>query len=388
MVVTNKKPTALVAIASLSSPFNAFAEMLEKGRTKLKTVFNLYHQNSDNGNQVFDNSGREEATVIEPMIFIEHQISAETAISGHFVFDAWTAASDTKIDAQTGATTGDAIFTQSRGAGNIGLRSEVGKWQYGASLGVSSEYDYRSLNFAVNGSRSFAKDNFTLGASLMYFMDEVDLFKDLSNPSTAEISTGNDRNIFASTITASQILTAKDLLQFELLYSNSDGYLESTASTVRVAGVRAVEVMPTRRDRYALSTKWVHGFGKASALNTSLRVYQDSWDLKAYTSRIAYLTEINDDEDFIEVFLRHHYQSAVSFYRDSFDTSQSSMTSDSDLQKFNSIETGFYHLNHLDDFKLFMFSLENIQWTNSVVLGHRSNGMRIGYIQTSLGVEF
>ena len=94
MGVTNKKPTALIAIASLSSPLNAFAEMLEKGKTKLKSVFNFYHQNSDNGNQVFDNSGREEATVVEPMIFIEHQVSAETAISGHFVFDAWTVASD------------------------------------------------------------------------------------------------------------------------------------------------------------------------------------------------------------------------------------------------------------------------------------------------------
>lgn len=382
------KKTALLTIASLSSPFNAFAEMMEKGKTKLKTVFNLYHQNSDNGNQVMDNSGREEATVIEPMIFIEHQIGAETAVTGHFVFDAWTAASDTKLDAQTGATNGDAIFTQSRGAGVLGVKQESGKWQYGTSLGVSSEYDYRSLNLSLNASRSFAKDNFTLGASVMYFMDEVDLFQDLSTPSTAKITKGNERNIFASTLTASQILTPKDLIQFELLYSNSDGYLESTASTVRVAGVRQVEVMPQRRDRYAFSTKWVHGMGEASAINTSIRYYQDSWDLNAVTTRLAYLREINEDEDFIEIFLRHHYQSAVSFYRDSFDSAQSSMTSDSDIQKFNSLEAGIFHEKNFDDYKLAIFDFENITWTNSLVLGQRSNGMRIGYYQSALGVEF
>jgi len=65
---------------------HVLAEMMEKGKTKVKAVYNMYHQSSTSGKQVFDGSGNEEVTVIEPMIFMEHQISKDTAISAHFVF--------------------------------------------------------------------------------------------------------------------------------------------------------------------------------------------------------------------------------------------------------------------------------------------------------------
>ena len=138
--------------------------MMEKGKTKLKTVFNIYHQNSNDGNQVVDNSGREETNVIEPMVFIEHQITEDTAINGRIVFDAWTAASDTKLDNYTGAS-GSPIMGQNRIAANLGVRKEKkvdkNRWNFGADVGFSSEYDYRSFNGSLNASRSFAKDNFT-----------------------------------------------------------------------------------------------------------------------------------------------------------------------------------------------------------------------------------
>ncbi|MBT3583337.1 MAG: hypothetical protein HN509_00405, partial [Halobacteriovoraceae bacterium] len=107
MAVTDKLKKILFSLVILFANLGqAFAEMMEKGKTKVKTVFNFFHQNSNDGKQVFDGSGREEANVIEPMIFIEHQINEDTAITGHFVFDFWTAASDTKLDGNTGASGG------------------------------------------------------------------------------------------------------------------------------------------------------------------------------------------------------------------------------------------------------------------------------------------
>lgn len=370
---------------------NAFAEMMEKGKTKVKKVFNLYHQNSNDGRQVVDGSGREEANVIEPMIFIEHQITEDTAITGRVVFDAWTAASDTKLDNYTGAS-GTPIMGQTRVAGNFGVKREhkvsVNRWNYGANVGFSSEYDYRSINGSLNVSRSFAKDNFTLGGSVQYFLDEVDLFQDLSSPQSATISTGLERKIFATSLTASQILTVRDIIQFGVTFARASGVLESTASTVDLAGVRSIESMPSTRSRYAISSKWVHGLSQNSSFNISYRYYWDQWNLTSHTFRGAYLFDIEEDESFIEVFARLHDQTSVSFYADRFNQTQVNMTSDSDLQEFTSYEAGLFYESSLDDRMVFGINLEDISVTHSIVGGARSNGMRYGYYQMGFGYSF
>lgn len=370
---------------------NAFGEMMEKGKTKVKKVFNLYHQNSNDGRQVVDGSGREETNVVEPMVFIDHQINEDTAISGRVVFDAWTAASDTKLDNYTGAS-GSPIMGQSRIAANIGARQEkkagVNRWNYGVDLGFSSEYDYRSFNGSLNVSRSFAKDNFTLGGSLQYYLDEVDLFKDISNPQSATISTGNERKILAGTLTASQILTTKDIFQVGLTFARSSGTLESTANTVEVAGTRQVESLPDSRSRYATSMKWVHGFGEGSALNLSYRYYWDQWDLSSHTIRAAYLFDVVEDESYMEIFARVHSQSEVEYFGDRFANNREFMTSDSDMADYESYELGVFYESYLDDFKLFKTDFSDVTLGHGFVYATRTNGMRYGYYQASFGYSF
>lgn len=370
---------------------NAFADMIEKGKTKVKTVFNLYHQNSNNGNQVADSSGREEANVLEPMIFIEHQINENTSINGRIVFDAWTAASDTKLDNYTGAS-GDPIMGQTRVSANLGARQEqkvgANRWNYGFDLGFSSEYDYQSLNGTLNVSRSFAKDNFTLGASFQYYKDELSLFTDISSPQNAVIKEGFARDIMAINITASQILTVKDIIQFDFTFAKSDGYLESTASTVNVAGVRQLESLPETRSRYALSTKWVHGLSELSALNLSYRYYWDQWDTGAHTLRAAYLFDIIEDESFVELFTRYHNQSKVKYFQTSFSSNKEFMTSDSDMDNFSSYEAGVYFESSIKDKKVFNISLEDLTISHSFVYNQRTNGMRFGYYQCGFGFTF
>ncbi len=382
------KVTVLSLTSFIAFLQNSFAEMMEKGKTKVTSVFNFYHQNSNNGGQVIDNSGREEDHVIEPMIFIEHQINEDTAITGQITFDAWTAASDTKLDANTGASGGDGIKNQARIAANVGAKQEKGKWSYGANLGFSTEYDYQSINGSLNVARSFAQDNFTLGFGLQYYMDQLSAFTDISNPNTAKIQTGLDRKILATSITASQILSPIDIIQFDATFARSTGFLESTANTVNIGGTRAVEQLPDSRSRYALSTKYVRALSKTSAINLSYRYYFDQWEVDSHTTRAAYLFELNEDEDFLEFFVRHNYQSKVKYFADNFATAQDFMTSDSDMNRFNSYEGGFYLNQNYDDKKLFGIELENFSWNHGFVYYTRTNGLRYGYYQTSVSFEF
>lgn len=361
--------------------------MIQEGKTKFKFLFNVYHQNSDDGNQVYDDSGREEANVIEPMLFIEHQIDETTNINGHFVFDAWTAASDTKLDAQTGAS-GEGIGGQSRVSGNLGITKEISKTTIGAGVGYSSEYDYKSLNAKFNISQSFAKDNFTLGLGLQYYNDSVRLFEDLTPKEDAKISEFKSRKITAINLQASQILTRRDIAQISFDYVKASKNLESTASSILLNNTREVEKLPDNRERYAITGKWVHALSEESAINFSHRYYFDQWDLDANTTRIAYLKEINDNEDFIELSLRYHNQSKVDFYQESFTQEQKFMTSDSDLEDFKSYEIGLFHSLNLDDLELHKIEFEEITWTNGFTYSKRSNGLYLAYIQSAIGFTF
>ena len=340
-----------------------FAEMMEKGRTKVKKVFNIYHQNSNDGRQVYDNSGREEVNVVEPMF------------------------SDTKLDANTGAS-GEGIKTQGRFAGNFGVKREVGKWAYSGNLGISTEYDYQSFNGSLNVSRSFAKDNFTIGLGVKYFNDKVKLFDDLTPAGSAKISDWQDRNIFSTSLTASQILTRKDLLQGGVTFVRATKNLESTASSTIVNGVRELEKMPDSRSRYALSTKWIHAMSEEDALHFSYRYYFDQWDLDAHTAEASYLRELNDDEDFIKFSLRIHDQSSVSFYGESFASIQDIRTSDSDLSAFTSYETSVFYSKNLKDKKVFGISLNDVSWNHGLTYASRDTGLRYGFYQTSFGYSF
>lgn len=385
VVVIKKLPFSL-ALVSISVQ-NLFAEMMEKGKTRVKSVFNVYHQKSDDGTQVYDNSGKENASVVEPMIFVEHQISEETALSGEFVFDAWTAASDTRLDGNTGAS-GVGIGGQSRLSAKVNVRKEVDKWSYGLGVGFSSEYDYRSFNGQMNIARSLAKDNFTVALSMQYYGDSVKLFDDLTPAGTAIISDFVPRNIFASSLTMSQILTSKDIIQFSLTYAQAEKNLESTASTTLVNDIREVEVLPEKRKRKAVSSKWIHGFGEAQALHFTYRYYTDDWDLDAHTGEIAYLFDVSDDEDFVELSFRYHTQGAVKYFGKTFNGTEEFRTSDSDLEKLYSTELGSFYQINLEKQNIYGIEFENLTWSNGVVMAKRDTGMLYGYLQTSLGLEF
>ena len=366
---------------------NSFAQMMEKGRTKIKTLLNFYHQNSTDGKQVFDNSGKEEANVLEPMLFIEHQVDENTAIDARFIFDYWTAASDTKLDGQTGESSQSPIHGQPRISGHLGARKEKGHWIARGRMGFSSEYDYRSINGDFSLIRSFARDNFTLGLDLQYYLDGIKLFSDLTPSRNAVISEFLPRKIFALSLTGTQILTRKDIVQMGVTFVDTRGNLESTASSVLIGGIREVERLPSQRNRYALTSKWVHGFNEKTALNLSYRYYLDQWELNAHTLKAAILREIDHDGDFVEIWTRLHKQNKVKYYKDIFDTPETFMTSDSDLNEFTSHELGLLHSINLENIFI-LPELEDSTWTNGIVVYKRSNDLYYVYIQCSLGVTF
>ncbi len=366
---------------------NAFAEMMEKGKTKVKTLFNFYSQNGKTGKQVLDNSGNENVKVFEPQIFVKHQITEDTEINASFVLDTWTAESDTILDGNTGAS-GGGITGQARVAPNIGVRKESGKATYGMNLGFSSEYDYTSKNISLDYAHSFKNDNFTIGLGLQYYADTVGLFQSINPPEGAALNKKHNRDIYAISLGASQILTRADIVEFDATYAKSKGRLESTAGTVAIAGIRELEVLPGDRERLALSGKWVHAVGEEMSFHLSYRNYFDDWGASAHTMRFAYLFSLRDDQDYLEFAMRLHSQRAVDYYKDSFASTESFMTSDSDMSRFTSLEPSVMYTRSLGDLKMFGTYLKEAEWATGATYGKRNTGLTYAYLQTSLSFSF
>lgn len=355
---------------------------------KVKLLFNFFQQNSDAGKQVLDNKGDESATVFEPMLFVVARVDEQTDLSAQLVFDAWTAASDTVLDDKTGAS-GGGIDGQTRVGGQFKIRRGSELESKSLSLGFSTEYDYQSLNFGANFTNSFAEDNFTLSISPSLYLDQAKDF-DIDNDVEVDFKS---RVIYALDISATQLLTPKDLIQFGYTFVGMNGMLNSISGTVKVDDIntnpyqRTQEALPSSKMRHAFSTKYVHGFTDELGLHFSHRYYQDDWDLKANTFETGLRMSLNEDRTFVMPSLRHHRQNAVEYYQDSFETREQFMTSDSDLAEFNSTRYGV-HVEHLIENK--KIGSHQTDWSISFGAYHyqRSNDLDYQVIQTGLGISF
>jgi hypothetical protein len=365
---------------------NAVAELLP-GEWSSKFVLNLYNQSSDEGLQVYDGSGDQGVSVVEPMIFVSHQIDETTNISGHFVLDAWTAESDTRLDGNTGQS-GAGIGNQSRTSANISYSKEVGKSTWTPRFGFSSEYDYKSFNGGLTWTGSFAEDNFTLGISGNIFLDKTNQF-DYTNEVTGP---EEDKKVYAFDITASQLITRSDIFLFGFSYIKQEGTLESIRNTLDDNGTRVPEELPDARDRKAFYAQWVHGFSDEIALSARYRFYTDDWDMDANSLETSLRMSVQEDEGFLEFNYRYHDQNEVKYFTKTAN-GQEFMTNDHDQDSFTSHRVGTHYsinLGEKDFGKLYGIPFSFESWEVSVGAYHywRSNNLTYNTLQASLGVTF
>lgn len=369
-------------------PFQkAFA--LAKG--KVKFLFNFYSQDGSGGDQIYSNSKKEEVDVFEPMLFVDYQIDKETNISAHIVFDTWTAASDTEIDGNTGAS-GEGIGGQSRTGGRFTYRKDVITHAWSTSLGVSNEYDYRSLNFGANWEGRFAENNFTLSISPQLFLDQAKDF-DLQNQVTTEYKS---RVISSMDISASQLLTPKDVIQFGYTYIYMNGMMNNISNTVKVLSnpygntfSRVEERIPSQRNRHAFSTKYVHAFTEEVAAHFSYRYYKDDWKVEADTLEVGWRFSLFEEDAFLMPTFRYYDQrKGARFYKQTFASLENEMTSDSDLAVFEGHRYGVHYSHILGDRNWFKQDIYDFGISTGVYAYKRSNNLDYYITQFSVYAEF
>ena len=380
VAVTNKK-VFLAIIATFAQ--SSYAEKLLPGKWKTKFLFNFFDQDSNSGDQVYDGTKDEGLTVIEPMLFISHQIDSTTNISGHVVLDAWSAESDTKLDGNTGES-GKGIENQSRVSANFSYSKELKKIRITPRIGFSSEYDYKSFNGGFAYEQSFAKDNFVLGASIDYFHDSAKLF-DYAQEKTTDFK---DKRVYSYNISASQILTYTDVINFNLNYIKQTGALESIRNSTALNNGRFAENLPDLRDRYSFSTQFIHGFDDENSVSIKYRYYKDNWEMEANTIETSYRKSIFEDDGFLEFNYRFHHQDEVEYFKKSLTTQQMYVTSDSDQAAFDANRFGILYSFNKGVTDLKFFKTSKFEYTIAAYHYYRSNNLKYNVLQASLGIEF
>jgi hypothetical protein len=230
-------------------------------------------------------------------------------------------------DAVSGAS-----FKDTRQAAHAGLSFETAAVAFSGGYSYGTENDYKSQTLTAAARGDFAERNFTLGLAYTRNFDKV-----CDNPNTlAESPTQRqplgtsegcftvatdkaERKLSIDTFEPSLSWTATPLL---LLSGGGslqvlDGFQSNPYRAVRIGseGLTPQEYLPQYRQRYALFLRAHQAIPPMrSALRLGVRGYRDTWDVRAISSDVEFLSYFGPGL-ILGLRGRWHQQGGAAFFR-------------------------------------------------------------------------
>jgi len=220
-------------------------------------------------------------------------------VSSSYTYDSVSGASPTRHDVVSGAS-----IKETRNAGDLSFTKYLpnGSWTFG--LSYSNESDYISNGYSVLRSLSTEDKNTTVTFGGSYTSDSVGKSDHSTTPVTkTDIGT---KEIFAGLFGITQILTKTDIVQFNIGFSQGDGYFSDP--------YKDGDTRPRQRNITTLMARWNHHFENTDGTShLSYRYYTDSYEIAAHTLTAEYLHPLPNHLTLIPS-LRYSSQSAAFFY--------------------------------------------------------------------------
>ncbi len=167
-------------------------------------------------------------------------------------------------------------------------------------LNSSTESDYLSRGFSIQGSHSTENRNTTWTAGIGVNNDTI---------SPANKLVKNERKHVTNVLLSlTQVFTANDILQFNAGYSQGNGYFSDP--------YKIFDKRPRERNNHTLLTRWNHHLDSTEGTaRLSYRYYSDSWEVKAHTLGLEYVQPFGHSWT-VTPLVRFYSQSAANFYVD------------------------------------------------------------------------
>lgn len=296
-------------------------------------------------------------SAIEPIVSAKKEIAEDEIVNVKLVLDSLTGATPNGAHASSDVQTftnpsGNKSYTVQPGDNPLDdtfLDTRValsGSWEmpildnrsriiYGAN--VSKEFDYMSLGASATFMRDYNNRNTTLSYALGVNADSIDpsggIPTPFANMRAAGTGTNRDGSSDSKSITdfmfgITQVISRKTLMQFNLGFSNTSGYMNDPYKVISVidpaTGLPTTsfadpddlpyvyENRPDSRSRQTFYWKTVHHLTE-DVINVSYRYYTDDWDVNSHTVDFHYRYELSDGA-YLQPHFRYYTQSAAEFY--------------------------------------------------------------------------
>jgi len=174
-----------------------------------------------------------------------------------------------------------------------------------AGSSYSTESDYVSRSYSLQGSLSTEDKNttFTLGGS--FNDDTIELNKPNVVASKQQLANENKR-VVAGLFGVTRVLTKKDIVQFNLGYSNGNGYYTDP--------YKDPDNRPRDRNNVTALGRWNHHVDSTDGTaKISYRYYSDTFGIRAHTLEAEYVQPLHHGWT-LAPLLRLYTQSEADFY--------------------------------------------------------------------------
>jgi len=248
----------------------------------------------------------------------------------------------------------DDTFRDSRTALSFNWAAPINReWEYSTGLYGSKEFDYLSLGGNASIKHYFNQKNSAINVGLSFSSDQLDPkggtpvalaemahksdddFKDLQKKSREDGS--SSKTIQESMIGLTQIINRQTVMQFNVGFSYTSGYLtdpfklvsviESDKSNSDYGGnfqdanlnnIYIYEARPDSKLRQSFYWQTKYSLSNGDMIDSSYRFMTDDWGINSHTLDFRYrwyFAFSKERDSYLEPHLRYYSQSAADFYQ-------------------------------------------------------------------------
>lgn len=231
----------------------------------------------------------------------------------------------------------------------------------GVNVGRSSENDYNSTYFSLDNRIDLNQKKTTLAVGYSFSSDNVWAMdhcpphcESSSASSYHRADVGGEKYTHQGLLGVTQILDKNALLQANLTYTHSQGYLSDPYKAVYTPWVTTPypdyanygyshDTRPRDRDQVSLLFRYVRHFEQlnAAALHLDYRLYTDTWGINAHTFEATWIQPILAGWQ-LSPRVRYYSQNAADFYQPFFTAARADgfYSSDYRLGGFGAVSGG------------------------------------------------
>lgn len=170
----------------------------------------------------------------------------------------------------------------------------------GFGMSNSTEHDYISNAFSLDGRMASDDQNTTYNAGIGVSRDRIDPVNQVVNNET--------KNSFDMMVGVTQAWSSQDLVQLNLTHKSASGYMNDP--------YKMAENRPRDRNQEILLVRWNHHLpSRGTTLRSSYRYYTDTYGVRAHTVDLGYVIPYSDRLT-LTPSGRYYAQRAASFYFD------------------------------------------------------------------------